>query len=402
VIVVTASRSRRVYCSSLAYETQRTELVPLRRPSSSLWSDSMTMTTTEFFAYLKSFRNLEPSYHIIEYDGSDTFPDGRHASAGVTVRKGTQLLQVEGFATIRLPLCSTSMITITTYRRDQQDIVPPEVARGIDNDVVCCLFGDLYLRKYGKEALLVERGQTTRAPSKSTRRVSRTTYQSATLDRACRAVEVYNHGLDGRGVPKADLDIRAHKMFANGLGSTKADIEQQLRFIGGDYGGVAGFPSAITLAPVITKDIFDIREEYERTAASAHGILSQVADRSTIEFLFHPFVQVLGNKSNWLVWAVKFWHHLNRDAFPIESSEVDAFFRVTSYRSQVDRYMTLLNRFRTFVLSHRDWLPHLRQADGGVDGEVDGKLCAPRTSCGTKCATVSPNWTTPNCEDNTP
>ena len=39
--------------------------------------------------------------------------------------------------------------------------------------------------------------------------------------------------------------------------------------------------------------------------------------------------------------------------------------------------MTLLNKFRTFVLSHQDWLPHLWEADGRVDGEVDGKpLCS--------------------------
>src|ERR1019366_3260601 len=106
------------------------------------------MTTTEFFAYLKSFRNLGPAYQIIEHDGTDTFPDGRHASTGVTVKKGTPLLQVEGFATIRLTLSSsstvptyklssTSMVTIPTYNRNQKEIVPPEVARAIGNDVAC-------------------------------------------------------------------------------------------------------------------------------------------------------------------------------------------------------------------------------------------------------------------------
>jgi len=87
------------------------------------------MTTTEFFAYLKSFRNLEPAYRIVEHDGTDVFPDGRHASTGVTVKKGTQLLQVEGFAAIRLPLSSASMVTIPTYNRRQADIVPPRVLR---------------------------------------------------------------------------------------------------------------------------------------------------------------------------------------------------------------------------------------------------------------------------------
>jgi hypothetical protein len=122
------------------------------------------MTTVEFFAHLKSFRHLEPAYQIIEHDGSDTFPDGRHASTGVTVKKGTQLLQVEGFATIRLPLSSTSMVTIPTYNRRQNNIVPAEVSRVIGNDVACCLFGDVYLRKYGSEPVLINRVRSVRNP----------------------------------------------------------------------------------------------------------------------------------------------------------------------------------------------------------------------------------------------
>lgn len=350
------------------------------------WRDSMT--TTQFFAYLKSFRRLDPAYQIIEYDGADTFPDGRHASANVTVRKGAQLLQLDGFATLRLPLSSTSMVTIPYYKRTQTEIVPPEIAQAIDNDVVCCLFGDVYLRKYRLAPLLRDSLQGVRVPPKLTpravgitkhsARMAKTTYQTVTRDRACRAVKVYNEGLDGRGVRNADLDIRAHKIFANGLGRTVKEIEEQVRFIGNrkEYGGVAGRPVAIRLAPTIAQRIFEIREEYERVAGSALAIRSQVADRSTIEFLFPPFVKSLedkNNTSNWLVWAVKFWHHLNKDAFPIESSEVDRFFRLSDYNSPVDRYMKLLERFRDFVLSHQDWLSHLRQADGGVDGVADGK-----------------------------
>jgi len=332
------------------------------------------MTTTEFFAYLKSFRNLEPAYQIIEHTGSDTFPDGRHASTGVTVKKGTQLLQVEGFATIRLPLSISSMVTIPTYNRRQNDVVPAEVSRVIGNDVACCLFGDVYLRKYGSAPVLVNRVQSVRtspstpcAASGAKQNKAITTCQTVTLDRACRAVKVYNKGL-------GDLDIRAHEIFANGLGRTVKEIEKQVRFIGErkGYGGVAGRTVAIRLAPTIAQRIFEIREEYERVAGSALPIRSQVADRSTIEFLFPPFVKSLedkNNTSNWLVWAVKFWHHLNKDAFPIESSEVDRFFRLSDYNSPVDRYMKLLERFRDFVLSHQDWLSHLRQVDDVAGGK---------------------------------
>jgi hypothetical protein len=345
--------------------------------------DGGTVTTTEFFVYLKSFRNLEPTYQIIEHDGSDTFPDGRHGSTGVTVKKGTQLLQVEGFATIRLPLSSTSMVTIPTYNRRQSDIIPVDVSRAIGNDVACCLFGDVYLRKYGSAPVLVNRAQSVQGSS-HTPRAARgtkqhktiTTCQTVSLDRACRAVEVYNKGLDGHGVVKDDLDIRARKMFANGIGRSKEKIAEQLRFIGSDYGGVAGRPAALNLAPNIAHDIFQNREEYERLAYSALPILSEVADRNTIKVLYRPFVQPLVDKngretSNWKVWAAKFWHHLNPRAFPIRDSRVDTFFILPS-SNPIDEYLELLKRFRTFVVSHQEWLQQLRQADGGVDGEVDG------------------------------
>lgn len=86
-----------------------------------------------------------------------------------------------------------------------------------------------------------------------------------------------------------------------------------------------------------------------------------------------PLIDKNGREtSNWLVWAAKFWHHLNSSAFPIEDSRVDDFFVLRKDSASVDKYMKLLDRFRAFVLSHLDWLLHLRQADDGVDGEVVG------------------------------
>lgn len=203
-----------------------------------------------------------------------------------------------------------------------------------------------------------------------------TTYETVTLERAAQAVKVYNEGLYGC-VKNPDLDKQAHDMFADGLGPTSEKIERQVKFIGDDYGGVAGRPAAIKLAPDIARDIFAKREEYEEAATSAPSILIRVADRNAIELLYRPFVKPLIDKnrretSNWLVWAAKFWHHLNPGAFPIEDSRVDDFFKLNDYAS-VDKYMKLLNKFRTFVLSHQEWLPRLREADGAVDGEIDGK-----------------------------
>lgn len=208
-----------------------------------------------------------------------------------------------------------------------------------------------------------------------------TTYQTVTRDRACLAVKVYNEGLYGC-VKNPDLDKRAHDMFAEGLGSTLGKIERQVTFIGDDYGGVAGRPAALKLAPDIARDIFQNREEYDRISSGALPILSQVDDRTAIETLYRPFVKPLIDKngretSNWLVWAAKFWHHLNPPAFPIEDSRVDDFFLLSNDSASVEKYMKLGNRFKSFVLSHQDWLPYLRQADGGADGEVDGvPLCS--------------------------
>jgi hypothetical protein len=130
-------------------------------------------------------------------------------------------------------------------------------------------------------------------------------------------------------------------------------------------------------APDIAREIFQNRKSYERAASSALPIVSKAADRSRIEVLYRPFVKPLVDKngretSNWLVWAAKVWHHLNPLAFPMEDSRVDDFFVLTGDSASVDKYMKLSNRFRSFVLSHENWLPQLRQADGGVDGEVGG------------------------------
>lgn len=70
--------------------------------------------------------------------------------------------------------------------------------------------------------------KTNSAARKVNRKV--TTYQTIILDRACKAVKVYNEGLYGC-VKNPDLDKRAHDMFADGLGSTLDEIERQVAFI---------------------------------------------------------------------------------------------------------------------------------------------------------------------------
>jgi hypothetical protein len=197
-----------------------------------------------------------------------------------------------------------------------------------------------------------------------------TTYKTAVLADAERAINIYNHGLYSC-VKNPDLDKRARDMFAGGLGLTPAKILEQVEFIGKDYGGVAGRPAALTLAPAIADEIFQKRAQYEQAVTTAQNILSGIPSRNTIEILYRPFVKPLVDKNdrvsrNWLVWGAKFWHHLNPDAFPVEDSRVDDFF-ILGESPSVDKYMNLLKLFRDFVLAHQAWLPGMWDADAGAD-----------------------------------
>ena len=197
------------------------------------------------------------------------------------------------------------------------------------------------------------------------------TWRSVTLETAKRAVQAYNNGTYGC-LKNPDLDNQAREMFADGLGVTPGKVLRQVKFIGDDYGGVAGFPSAIVLAEGIADDVVRNRTEYEKAAYTALPVLSQLPSRATIEVLYRPFMKSLGAKRNWQVWAAKFWHFLNHDAFPIEDSRVDKFFSLNQPNS-VEKYMTFLSKFREFALSHQEWLPSLREVDGGL-AWCDNKL----------------------------
>ena len=196
------------------------------------------------------------------------------------------------------------------------------------------------------------------------------TYKAARLPDMERGIKLYNNGYY-RCEKNPEVDSRARRTFETGLGLTRDKLREQVEFIGDDYGGVAGRPAALALAPDIAEDIFQNRAEYEQTALTAPNILDQIPSRGTIEILYRPFQKPLVDKhnrksSNWLVWGAKFWHHLNRDAFPIDDSRVDHFFMLHDGAS-VGKYMKLLERFREFVLAHREWLPTMRQIDAGAD-----------------------------------
>jgi hypothetical protein len=208
--------------------------------------------------------------------------------------------------------------------------------------------------------------------------VIRIDYTNITLDIACRAVEAYNSGCYAGGIKNPDLDRRARELFASGLAQSLADIQDQVHFIGVDYGGTAGFKAAYSLAPAIARDIYAIRDRYATIAESAPPLVQLPSPIEVITELFAPFVKPLHSKNNWQVWATKFWHFLNPEAFPIEDSRVDNFFRIFARANSPDKYVFLCCRFRKFVMVHQHWITPLREVDGGrawCDNKLWDKVC---------------------------
>lgn len=203
-------------------------------------------------------------------------------------------------------------------------------------------------------------------------------YRTITLDVAVRAVQAYNSGCYAGGIKNPDLDRRALQLFANGLAGSLDGVLEQVRFIGVDYGGAAGFRAAYSLAPAIARDIHVVRDRYAALATGAPPIVQVPSSVEVITELYAPFVKPLHGRRNWQVWAAKFWHFLNPEAFPVEDSRVDHFFRLSGRPHSPQKYVLLSHRFREFALAHHDWLPPLRAADGGhawCDNKLWDKVC---------------------------
>jgi len=190
-------------------------------------------------------------------------------------------------------------------------------------------------------------------------------YRTITLDIARQAVQAYNSGCYAGGIKNPELDRQALQLFANGLVLSLEGVQEQVRFIGVDYGGVAGFKAAYSLAPAIAHDIHAVRDRYAGLAKSAPSLLHAPSPVEVISELYAPFIKPLHGKRNWQVWAAKFWHFLNPEAFPIEDSRVDNFFRLSGRAHSPEKYVFLSNRFREFAMAHQGWLPPLRATDGG-------------------------------------
>ncbi len=113
----------------------------------------------------------------------------------------------------------------------------------------------------------------------------------------------------------------------------------------------------------IANAIFASRENYASAIARARPLIESLPSRESVAFLCKPFIQPCEGKRNWLVWGTKFWHFLNPEAFPIEDSRVDSFFKLAWNQDPVKRYLVMMHAFREFALTHEAWVPALRAAD---------------------------------------
>jgi hypothetical protein len=203
-------------------------------------------------------------------------------------------------------------------------------------------------------------------------------YRNITVEIAQKAIQAYNSGCYGGGIKNPDLDRKALALFANGLGRTLEEVHRQVRFIGVDYGGAAGFPAAYLLAPAIARDIYDVRSRYARLATGALPLSVAPCSLEVVSQLYAPFIKPLYGKSNWHVWATKFWHFLRPEAFAIEDSRVDKFFRTGARASSPAKYVFFLRRFRQFTITHSSWVPRLREVDGELawsENKLWDKVC---------------------------
>ena len=128
-------------------------------------------------------------------------------------------------------------------------------------------------------------------------------YTNITLETAQESVRAYNDGCYSGGVKNPELDRQALALFEGGLGCSAKQVHEQVRFIGIDYGGAAGFKAARSLAPTIADGIWAVRDHYNAVAKAASPVLQGPHPNSVIGELFTPFVKEIHGKRNWLVWA---------------------------------------------------------------------------------------------------
>ncbi len=197
------------------------------------------------------------------------------------------------------------------------------------------------------------------------------TYKTITLQQAIDAVIAYNKGIYRKsGRKNVEIDAEGMSKFRGGLARKLDGLTAQVAWVGRDYGGTAHILASIQLPARIAEAIYNKLDDYEERIRGQEPLIKNPLSESEILFFYQPFQQILTTPKrtlrNWMVWATKFWHFLNPDAFQIMDSHAKRFYQVSAGHNIVSTYAILQSRAREILQSHEDWIPQLQKVDGGL------------------------------------
>jgi len=196
------------------------------------------------------------------------------------------------------------------------------------------------------------------------------TYDTVTKADALNAIRSYNQGkYDKSGRTNLEIDREGKSLFQDGLKREKGALEDQIRWVGNDYGGAAHTIASKELPSPIADTILQDWDAYYSRIIEQRPLIENTMSKMVIRELYRPFRQRIETEKrtlmNWMTWGTKVWHFVNPDAFQIMDSRAKRFYRVATSKDPVAAYLELEDRARKLLLSHKAWLADMRAADQG-------------------------------------
>ena len=188
---------------------------------------------------------------------------------------------------------------------------------------------------------------------------------------AVRAVNAYNRG-KYRGRLNVDIDMDGYQRFSDGLSQHRANLIEQLRFIGEDYGGVHRrflTHSICDEAALIAERIAPVLRGFTAAGSATAPLVERIPDEDALTFLFAPFVTT----KRWSVWASKTLHFLRPESFPVLDSRAKRALGAASLGTSVRDYRRFCTFFRCAMIENASALHAARAVDDGMSNS-DVKL----------------------------
>jgi hypothetical protein len=178
---------------------------------------------------------------------------------------------------------------------------------------------------------------------------------------ATKCVQQYNAS-SYRGRSNIMLDREAYDLFKDGLSRNAGRCEDQIAFVGEQYGGAQErFGSIRKEAALIASNIYPILDRWLQIVGHAKPLVQAVPDQTILDFLFSPFV---GTKQ-WPVWASKTLHFLRPEVFPILDSQAKKPLGLKNLANSSRGYRQFCFAFRNILLANSGALTSARVADAG-------------------------------------